>query len=75
MTEVFFSVWRELRALPVTWDLGSELLSIFFSGRKLPDVDPDLTQNAIGEPCLLPLAFLPVSMAAAPGDVHLEVVL
>lgn len=73
--EVFVSVWRELRALPVTWDLGSELLSIFSAGRKPLDADPDLTQNAPGEPCLLPSAFLPVSTGAAPGDVRLEVIL
>ena len=64
-----------MRALQVTWDLGSELLSVFFAGRKPSDADPDLTQNAIGEPCLLPSAFLPVSTGAAPGDVRLEVIL
>ena len=74
-TKVFFLVRRELRALLVIWDLGSELLSIFLAGSKPPDPDPDLTQNAISEPCLLPSAFLPMSTGATPGDVHLEVVL
>ena len=72
---MFFLVRRALRALLVIWDLGSELLSIFLAGSKPPDPDPDLTQNAISEPCLLPSAFLPMSTGATPGDVHLEVVL